>query len=227
MKIEGVVTANGTEQFITIGQFKHWDSTRHILLVDSSLYDTIGNNISLYLVDDVSVIDCDNIPFAGHDTVLMHVGDSAFIGPHEVALPYTWFVLGSTTPIDSGGGIWVHPTTTTTYVLQQKLCGQDKLDTVTVHVWPDTTLATSPRPSPKEREVVLWPNPVGGLLAVEHVEGVTVTLCNLLGTTIAERRAGSGERSITFDMSQLPTGVYLVIATDENGVKQVRKTVKN
>ena len=103
VKVQGSFIATGNEKFITIGNFSDNLHTEHMISTWA-----VGPS-SWYLIDDVSVIESDNIPFAGNDTAI-HTGDSVFLGPHEIALPYTWYVQGNPTPIDSGGGIWVHPT---------------------------------------------------------------------------------------------------------------------
>ena len=125
-KVQGSFIANGTERFITIGNFKDNEHTDTL----NMHYGT--SEFSLYLIDDVSVIESDNVPFAGNDTSIV-AGDSVFLGPHEIALPYTWYVEGNPVAIDSGGGVWVHPAGTTTYVLEQNLCGELRYDTVVVY----------------------------------------------------------------------------------------------
>jgi hypothetical protein len=207
-KIEGVFMANGTEQFMTIGNFTDIDHTKRVVLIPGAPYTA---QYAWYLVDDVSVIDCDNIPFAGHDTVLMHIGDSAFIGPHDEALPYTWYVLGSTSPIDSGGGIWVHPTATTTYVLEQLLCGTTRFDTIKVLVWPDTVLA-APRPAPRGREVACWPNPAGDELNVSGAKDCVVELVDVVGRIVITNTPTTEKTLI--DVSKLPPGTYFVKVTE-------------
>jgi hypothetical protein len=47
-------------------------------------------------------------------------------------MPCYWYILGGTTPIDSGGTIKVAPTDTVTYVVAMDLCGTITYDTVTV-----------------------------------------------------------------------------------------------
>lgn len=131
-KVEGSIIANGTEHFITIGNFLSRDSTTFIALPNN------GRNaitwFSLYLVDDVSVVESDLKADAGPD---VHVGngDSVFIGFPDKALDCTWYVLGSSTVIGKEAGIWVKPTVTTKYVLKQIVCGQSTQDTVEVEVW--------------------------------------------------------------------------------------------
>ncbi|MEI6124396.1 MAG: hypothetical protein WCQ95_12300 [Bacteroidota bacterium] len=43
-----------------------------------------------------------------------------------------WFV--GSTPIDTVAGLWVKPDSSTTYILQQSICGNIKYDTVHITV---------------------------------------------------------------------------------------------
>ena len=130
MKISGFFTASSNNfEYITIGNFFP-DSTSNIVITGGN-----PNNWGCYYyIDDVSVIDIDTHAKAGKD-ILIHPGDSTFIGrPSEVGLDEDciWFVNGI--PIDTIAGFWVKPDTTTTYVLQQTICGNIKYDTITVTV---------------------------------------------------------------------------------------------
>ncbi len=217
-KIEDTFAADGTEKLITIGQFSDVSRTNYITL--SSL------GLAWYLVDDVSVIDCDNIPFAGNDTFI-HPGDSAFIGPHENLLPYTWYKLGSGVPIDSGGGGWVHPTVTTTYVLKQILCGTVRYDTVIVNVWP--VLVGNQQWSVGSLRV--YPNPATIEITIENAPNCEVAFYDVTGREVlksgpAFAKATTGER-IAIDISKLEKGIYFVAVVDSvTGAKVVRKVIK-
>ena len=131
-KIQGSFIANGTERCITIGNFFDTAHTEHIQYPG---YDRHG----VYLVDDVSVIASNAIAQAGPDQTIT-AGCSTYIGvdSNGDGMPCYWYVLGSTTPIDSGGAILVNPLTTTTYVVSMDLCGTVTTDTVTVNVTPCT-----------------------------------------------------------------------------------------
>ena len=216
-KIEGTFIANGTEKFVTIGNF--FDDAH-----TNAIYINYWNYGSLYpahyLIDDVGVIDCDNKPFAGEDTII-HPGDSTFIGPNETLLPYTWYVLGGTTPIDSGGGIWVHPTVTTTYVLKQVLCGVTKYDTVTVYVWPVSVGSLQSAVS----SLRVYPNPAVGEIRVDGALGCEVSILDLVGREVMTRSCE--EWRTVVDVSSLTKGVYVVKVTDKvTGESVTRKLIK-
>ncbi len=130
VKIQGSFVANGTEKYITIGNFHDTSHTEHIAILP-------GAHTSNYLIDDVSVIASNATAYAGPD-VAITVGCSAHIGADSSGdgMPCYWYVLGGTAPIDSGGSIIVRPTDTTTYVVAMDLCGTVTYDTVTVNVLP-------------------------------------------------------------------------------------------
>ena len=128
MKVEGSFTAIGTEEYITIGNFFS-DSASNI-----GMFGTPSDWFSYYYIDDVSVIDANLPAFAGNDT-LIYPGDSIFIGRQpEVGLneDCIWFINGL--PKDTIAGMWVKPDSTTTYILEQTICGNVRWDTVTVSV---------------------------------------------------------------------------------------------
>ncbi len=131
IKIQGSFIANGTERFITIGNFT--DSAHTAQLRRNT------NHYSYYEVDDVSVIATGSHAYAGPD-VTIPAGSNAYIGvdtgSNGGGMPCYWYVLGGVAPIDSGGTIQVHPADTTTYVVAMDLCGTITYDTVTVNVTP-------------------------------------------------------------------------------------------
>ncbi len=131
VKIQGSFTANGTESYITLGYFKD----QQIAINTASIVNTATNAAnSGYNWDDISVIEADLPAYAGRDTVLC-IGDSVFIGrPPEIGLECLWFNNGS--QIATGGGLWVKPVTTQTYMVQQDVCGLIKRDTVQVQIKP-------------------------------------------------------------------------------------------
>lgn len=130
-KIQGVFTANGTEKYITLGNYKLNTNTTFTPVFPAST-----RNIADYYVDDVSVIEADLVAFAGRDTVIC-TGDSVFIGrPPEVGLECNWQTLTSSVSIANGAGLWVKPAASQTYVVTQDVCGLLKKDTIQVQIKP-------------------------------------------------------------------------------------------
>ena len=84
--VQGVFTANGTETYMTIGNFYSHANTHTALFKASNTY-----NESYYYVDDVSIIATDITAYAGNDVTIC-VSDSIHLGrPQEIGLECLWF----------------------------------------------------------------------------------------------------------------------------------------
>jgi hypothetical protein len=119
--IQGQFTANGTEKYALIGNFR--TNTNTSTIIANSTYSPAV--FADYLIDYVSLIELDLPAFAGHDTVVF-AGDSVFLGREpDVGIDEacTWFKLPGTTPIDTIAGFWIKPNETSTYVVRQEICG--------------------------------------------------------------------------------------------------------
>ncbi|MBK9283556.1 MAG: gliding motility-associated C-terminal domain-containing protein [Sphingobacteriaceae bacterium] len=131
VKIQGTFIADGTEKYLTLGSFKLNANTTFTPVFPSST-----RNIADYYVDDVSVIEADLPAYAGRDTVLC-IGDSVFIGrTPEIGLECVWHTSTSSVAINNGGGFWVKPATSQTYIVTQDVCGLIKKDTIQVQIKP-------------------------------------------------------------------------------------------
>jgi hypothetical protein len=220
VRIQGTFTAIGNERLITIGDYFDNAHTHYIAVHDTTGRTSAGGFWAYYLIDDVSVIDCSNTPFAGNDT-LITLGDSVFIGSHELLLPYKWYVLGSATPIDSSGGFWAHPTATTSYVLEQNLCGIKKWDTVKVWVAPVGTSILQYAVS----NLQIYPNPATNEIIIEHAANCEVVFYDVTGRAILISAITADKQ--TLDISALAQGVYLAQVTDAStGARTVRTLLK-
>jgi len=131
VKVSGVFTAQGGEQYLTLGNFKNNAQTA-IQQIQPT-----GYNGAVYYLDDVSVIPLDSMPLkadAGPDKTTT-TGNSVYIGSHTNGLNNTtWFnslggVVATNVP-----GIAVTPLASTFYVIQQTVCGYTSRDTVNVNV---------------------------------------------------------------------------------------------
>ncbi len=134
VKVSGIFKAQGGEQYLTLGNFKHDSQTTHIQVQPTGYFG------ASYYVDDVSVYGLDSFNLkadAGRDTTIT-IGDSAFIGTYTNGIDsIKWQILNSNGTIDSTRpGFWVHPTTNTCYVVTQTVNGYTSSDTVCVTVQP-------------------------------------------------------------------------------------------
>jgi gliding motility-associated-like protein len=127
--VSGTYTANGTEQYLTIGNFK-----------SNALTDTLQFNpnapriIAEYNIDDVSLIATDVLAWAHNDTTIC-TGDSLMLGRMpEIGLDCTWLdTLGHV--LGNKANLWVKPSVTQKYIVQQDNC-ITTYDTVTITVKP-------------------------------------------------------------------------------------------
>ena len=231
MKIEGSFIATGNENFITIGNF-FTDAES-----DTSIIGSQTNWYSFYYIDDVSVIDADLPATAGND-ILIHPGDSTFIGrPSEVGLDEDciWFVNGI--PIDTIAGLWVKPDTTTTYLLQQTICGNIKYDTITVTV----SGVGVQEYNTGNNWVHLFPNPASTQINIESNSAISeIIITDISGKTILKQTVNNSERVTgnesdrvtpshpvtNVDISRLAPGLYFIkIISDKQSL--VRKFMVN
>ena len=218
MKIQGSFIANGTEKFMTIGNFFGIAGTTAI---DTIFPHGHGANDAYYIIDDVSVIATGTHAIAGPDTWVT-AGDSTYIGcdSNGEGMPCYWYVLGEPAKIDSGGRIKVHPTATTTYIVEMDLCGTITTDTVIVSVFPlgFGTLGNG-------EHLQIYPNPAKDNFTIEGAMGCVVRIYNMVGQSFDKLRMTSNKEII--DISDLSKGVYIVEVLDmETGMRVSRRVVK-
>lgn len=223
MKVQGTFTANGTEEYITLGNFRLNANVNYTIFVNGQ---TTGN--ASYFIDDVSVLPTDLPAYAGPDKSYM-VGDSAFIGrPSEIGLDDDcfWYKLpNQTTAMDTVAGLWVKPLVTTTYVVKQDICGTVKWDTVVVTpnyvgINEHTYLAEQIRlaPNPASQQIQIY-SPL--FTETDHLK---LTLTNALGQVVREEDITLKNQQVVLNTADLPDGVYSVqgyIEGKGNFVKRV------
>lgn len=214
--ITGSFTANGIEEYLTLGNFKNNSQTNYTCFV----YPTV-TKVSYYFIDDVSVIDINTLAYAGNDTIIT-LGDSVFIGRlPEIGLneDCIWFAKGS--PIDTIAGLWVIPNSTTTYILQQTICGTIKYDTVTVVV-------ADPNGFHKSRinSTEIFPNPSNGKFTIKGInnQSLQITISNLLGQIIYATQSSSYLTEI--DLSKERKGIYFVTVKGTDFSRSIKVIVE-
>lgn len=221
-KVEGSFVAKGTEQFITLGNFKDNNTTTIDTIPKTDINGAQG---TYYYIDDVSVVESDLPADAGPDT---HVAnDSVYIGrPMSDAIWCDWRVLGSSTIIGQGPGIKVKPKVRTRYVVTQNLCGNITRDTVTIDVWP----AGVNNVKGKEQRYELTPNPVQSVIHVSqsiHDERqVQLSLCEASGQVVYSSCVQFLNGQCSLDLPSLAAGFYFLRLQDGWGNGFVMKMVK-
>ncbi len=215
VKIQGNFTATGIERFITIGNFFDADNTDTV-----RQHPHTANYYTWYLIDDVSVIESTATAFAGTDA-LIGLGDTIHIGSTEEGMPCEWYVLGGTTPIGYGGGIDVHPSTTTSYVVMLDLCGHITYDTVKIYVVP---AGVSSLGFPTDL-IRLYPSPATNQLHIDHAANCTITITDITGNFWQQTHLLTEKE--TTDISTLPPGTYIATLTDDKtGDRVIKRMVK-
>jgi parallel beta-helix repeat protein len=74
----------------------------------------------------------------------------------------------------------------------------------------------------KETEIKVWPNPTNGILhlVADHINKVEIL--NLLGQVVLTAKDNE-----TIDLSGLENGIYFLFVSNKNGMKAVKKIIKN
>lgn len=203
--ISGTFVANGTEEFLTIGNFKSDAGSAKVF--NPSAYvppDTIY--ASGMLVDDVSVIPINAANWL-HDTSCI-LGDSVYIGLPEYEYPDgMWYDLNMNF-LKKGSGLKVKPTQwATKYIMQIDLCGIIRSDTLTVWAAPDGIEDLEGK-----RDIEVYPNPAKNVIDIKCmmiIGGSTkVEMYNSVGELVKSISLLS--RRIKIDVSDLPKGVYFL-----------------
>jgi hypothetical protein len=215
-KLESILVANGTESYLTFGNFKSYLFTN---------YSTVNTNTSFYssatyLIEDVSVIEYNLPAFAGTDALIAN-GDSVYLGrPNEIGPECRWWANGIAMN-DSSLGFWAKPTQTTQYVLQQKICGNTKYDTVNVTV----SGLSSIRNTHQVATFNLYPNPSTGTftMTASNNEVATFEITTVTGQLVLKDRF---RNTIQLDASnQLAKGIYLCKVSQNGNVEYQGKIV--
>lgn len=229
MKVEGSFVATGNESRITIGNFGTDAQTSVIAMADTTGVWNSGQGAwGYYLLDDISVVPSDLPAYAGVDTAI-NEGDSVFIGRDEILPDIKWYA--NNVLLDSvNAGIWVKPNQTTTYVLEQSLCGNLKFDSVTVIVNVDTAIDTTEGVGyiSYNKGFTIYPNPSGAEFNI-HCPAMANKLVNVSVSDISGRRIM--EEQLLFERSDklislhAVPGVYLIELTTGNSIKYVQKLI--
>ncbi len=220
MKVQGSFVANGTEEYITIGNFR---------LTSATTYTSLDGNtagIASYFIDDVSVIESDLPAYAGNDVWALP-GNTVYIGrTREIGLDdaCTWYKLPNTTSaIDTAAGITVFVgATTNTYMVKQDLCGNIKYDTVIVYS-SDVGLKEI---NNENNNIILSPNPSDEVLKLEFVKGNRnkfneYVIYNELGNVVKQNELEIDKNKAVIHIENIPNGTYILEL--KNGKQIARK----
>jgi len=205
--ISGTFVATGNEKYLVLGNFKSALATNSILVNPNGF---VGNDSFL---DDVSVIEINLPAYAGPDKPCIP-GDSVFIGrvsDFATDPGCIWYKLPNmTVAIDTISGLWVKPTTTSTYVVRQELdCSPLKWDTVVIFMdavglkdlqWYSDNIKLFPNPTETDLTVTFG----------SQADIGKVSIINPLGQTIREEDLQIQKTEFTVPTSDLDKGIYLI-----------------
>jgi hypothetical protein len=209
--VTGTFVANGTEKHLIIGNFKSDTSTNKVQ-IDTTFSPYVFTDVC---IDDVSCVEINLAAFAGKDTTIFS-GDSIYIGrqPDFAIDPgCIWFKLPNMAiPLDTISGIWVKPTTTSTYVVRQVLdCSPLKWDTIVVTV--STNYVGLSKLQKLSDNISLFPNPTSGNLSISGFSGSGISsfsISNCLGQIIQSGDIIQKNNLINVETSELESGLYQI-----------------
>ena len=223
--VGGIFQSNNNEEYITIGNF----TTNN--LTDTLMFNPNAQapKYAYYFIDSVFVTPVDSMPtnmsaFAGND-ITIYPGDSTFIGQEISNLNCNWY-QGTTLIASNISGLYVKPTITTTYIIEQSLCGYNTSDTVVVNVNSSTNINELIL---KNDEVIISPNPSNGILSIQisnkkfSIQKSEIKLLNLFGKEVNSFILTSIDEKI--EIQNLEKGIYYIQLQKNNKIIVTKKIV--
>jgi hypothetical protein len=209
VKVQGSFVANGTEEYITIGNF----------IADSNLQIVVNSmscHVQQILIDDVSLIPLDLKNWLQDAWVT--TGDSVWVGLDPLDIPDAQWHQNTikAVPFFTGPGFWFKPIegAGATFIQGVEVCGAMVYDTMQVHVVPLSNYELGIL----NYKLRVYPNPARDVISVEQIFGNTIALVNVLGQVVQTQVVVNNKAQ--FNVSNLPRGLYSV-----KGIKQVSKVV--
>jgi hypothetical protein len=216
IKIDGIYLANGTENYITIGNFKDDNNT-------DTVYLGKGYFNAAYYLEDVSVINISTPQWQYRDTTI-YLGDSVLIGPAITGLNVDWFTM-SNAFIKNAPGIYVKPTTTTSYQATETFNSVVYNHTVTVTVLMPVKVDEYDK---LQNGIKLFPNPTPNNFTISNLAESSQLKVNITDTQgnlyCTELITATNNKAII--KTNLTNGVYFVSITDTvSGLKTIKKLI--
>ncbi len=221
VKVEGAFIANGTEDHVTIGNFKNDASTIGLFTGVSTTF-----VIAIYNIDDVSLIPIEIAAYAGKDATIC-VGDSLSLGRQpETGIECQWYKPGNPIPFSNTSNFTFKADSEGTYTFIQRMDNcKITFDTVTVSVESDcnTTL---------DIPNVFTPNEDGlndaWRFAIKHATDVKYSIYNRWGNLIkmsdltSQTAVSWDGRTTAGDACTAGVYYYVLTYTDAKGEAQKR-----
>jgi hypothetical protein len=200
--IMGSFIANGTEQYLTIGNFKSDSATTKVVFN----LGTIDVPASELLIDDVSVYPMELANWLP-DSASCAWGDSATIGLPNYQTPDAKWYTYNMQLIDSGSQIKVLPTQAITqYICGIDMCNTIVYDTITVYQWPLGIMQQD------ILHIKVYPNPTSHgfyIKAAEPQGNIVVEVLDVQGKVVATQHCVLGKQACYMPIN-LASGIYIV-----------------
>jgi hypothetical protein len=223
--VTGTFVATGNEKHLVIGNFKS-DLATNNTLINPTILPLIGTDVC---IDAVSCIELNLSAYAGPDKSFIF-GDSIFIGRQPdfaIDTGCVWYKLPNlNTAIDTISGLWVKPTSTSTYVVRQELdCSPLKWDTVVVFLdavglndlkWYSDNIWLFPNPTETELTVTFG----------NQADIYKISIINSIGQTVRKVDLPIQKSELTIPTSDLDKGIYLIQLKTTAGIV-TKQFVKN
>lgn len=215
VEIMGIYKANGTEQYITIGNFKDDANTNFD-------YTKFGNTppfASYYMIDDVSVEPICT-PFWSYRDTTVAIGDSVLIGPAITGLNINWYDATGTF-ITNAPGIYVKPNSPTFYTATEDFCGSTISYTINVGVNSVGLVTVSGVEAPS-----ILPNPTNNLLTISSQNDFNkIELRSITGQILLSESVRT--KSHQLQLQNFAKGIYFVKVFYGNGLNITKKLILN
>ncbi len=213
-EIIGIYKANGTEQFIIIGNFRDSLNTK---------VDTIDINgfawATYYMIDDVSVEPICT-PFWSYRDTTVAIGDSVLIGPAITGLNINWYDATGTF-ITNAPGIYVKPNSPTFYAATEDFCGSTITYTINVGVNSVGLVTLSGVEAPS-----ILPNPTNNLLTISSQNDFNkIELLSITGQILLSESVRA--KSHQLQLQNFAEGIYFVKVFYGNGLNITKKLILN
>lgn len=216
-EIMGIYKANGTEQYITIGNFKDDANTK----IDTTSYGNLGFG-AYYMIDDVSVEQICTPFWSYRDTTVVS-GDSVLIGPCITGLNINWYDSNGNF-ITNAPGIYVKPNSPTYYTASENFCNGITTHTINVMVTPMSVKEYNTFTN----SVSLFPNPTANNFTISNLtesSKLKVDITDVQGKLHSAELITVTNNKVTIK-TNLTNGVYFVSISDTmNGLIAVKKLV--
>jgi Secretion system C-terminal sorting domain len=208
MKVQGVFTANGTEEYITIGNFLSDSATWQV----NNGFGVSGNGQEIN-IDNVSLIPLDITKWLP-TTYITANADSVWVGLDAFDYADGKWYTSNMQYITTGPGFWLKGGSIEAgkkFIHEIDVCGVLRYDTTEVVVAP---VAISNEQFAMNNLQVL-PNPASDVIVVSNVVGSKVGLYNTVGQLVLVQNAV--QNKVSMQVGHLPKGVYVVKAGGQVG----------